>query len=134
MFNVDDVELNRSVDEPFEPYPPPKPSRIGWVIGLVIGLAIAGGIAYTVLRPRPTPAPQAAPAPQQAVATQPVAETPALVGENIPLPPLGESDALMRELVKRLSSHPAVASWLATKGLISNFTVVTLNIAEGRSP
>jgi hypothetical protein len=40
----------------------------------------------------------------------------------------------VRELVKRLSSHPTIAAWLATKGLIADFTVVTLNIAEGRTP
>src|SRR5206468_9489055 len=37
-------------------------------------------------------------------------------------------------LVQRLSSHPSVAAWLASKGLIANFTVVTLNISEGTAP
>jgi hypothetical protein len=134
MFNVDDVELDRSFDEPFEPYPPPRPTRIGWVIGLVIGFAIAGGVAYSVLRPRPTPVPVAAPAPPPAVEQPKVAEAPALVGDNISLPPLAESDALLRELVGRLSSHPSIAAWLATKGLIANFAVVTLNISEGQMP
>jgi hypothetical protein len=36
--------------------------------------------------------------------------------------------------VARLSSHPTIAAWLATKGLVANFTVVTINIAEGRTP
>jgi Protein of unknown function (DUF3014) len=136
MFNVDDVELDRSFDEPFEPYPPPRPARIGWVIGVVIGFAVAGGIAYSVLRPRPTPAPPiAAPAPPPPAVEQPkVVEAPALVGDNISLPPLTESDGLMRELVGRLSSHPTIAAWLATKGLIANFAVVTLNISEGHMP
>ena len=134
MFNVDDVELDRSFDEPFEPYPPPRRTRTGWVIGVVIGFAIAGGIAYSVLRPRSTPAPLAAPAAPRAVEQPQVAQAPALVGENIPLPPLADSDGLMRELVGRLSSHPSVAAWLATKGLIANFTVVTLNISEGHMP
>jgi hypothetical protein len=40
----------------------------------------------------------------------------------------------VRQLVARLSSHPAVAAWLATDGLIRNFTVVTFNISIGRTP
>lgn len=53
---------------------------------------------------------------------------------EIDLPPLPQTDPIVRELVKRLSSHPTVAAWLATKGLIANFTLVTLTIAEGRTP
>jgi hypothetical protein len=62
------------------------------------------------------------------------ARQPAEPGEDIELPPLGESDALVRELLSRLSSHPRVAAWLATDGLIRNFTVVVTNVANGRSP
>ena len=36
----------------------------------------------------------------------------AVPGENIDLPPLGESVALVRQLVGQLSSHPKVAAWL----------------------
>jgi len=53
---------------------------------------------------------------------------------DIKLPPLAETDPIVRELVARLSSHPTIAAWLATKGLIANFTVTTLTIAEGRTP
>jgi len=35
-------------------------------------------------------------------------------------------------LVAKLSSHPKVLAWLATTGLIENFTVVTLNVSDGR--
>jgi hypothetical protein len=37
-------------------------------------------------------------------------------------------------LVGRLSSHPAVAAWLTTDGLILNFVVVTARIANGEIP
>jgi hypothetical protein len=50
------------------------------------------------------------------------------------LPPLDETDALVRQLVDRLSSHPAVAAWLTTDGLILNFVVVTSRIATGQTP
>jgi hypothetical protein len=55
-------------------------------------------------------------------------------GMDIELPPLAESDAVVRQLVGQLSSHPRVAAWLTTDQLIRNFTVVTVNIASGRTP
>ena len=53
---------------------------------------------------------------------------------RLDLPPLAQTDPIVSELVARLSSHPTIAAWLATNGLITNFTTVTLNIAEGRAP
>ena len=44
-------------------------------------------------------------------------------------PPLPQTDPIVRELVARLSSHPTIAAWLTTKGLVANFTMVTLSIA-----
>ena len=59
-----------------------------------------------------------------------------LGGDAMPitLPPLDDSDGMVRELVKQLSSHPRVAAWLATDDLIRNFTVVVVNVAEGSTP
>ena len=68
-------------------------------------------------------------------AIPPSAERPARVeGENIPLPPLAETDPLVRALLGKLSSHPRVAAWLTTDQLIRNFTVSVINVAEGRTP
>ena len=50
------------------------------------------------------------------------------------MPPLGESDPVVRLLVQSISTHPRVLAWLATDGLIRNFTVVVGNIADGRTP
>jgi hypothetical protein len=36
--------------------------------------------------------------------------------------------------MKRLSSHPRVIAWLATKGLIRNFVAVVANLGEGKTP
>lgn len=132
MYNLNDVELDRNYEEPFEPTP--TPNRIGWVIGIGIALAIAGGVAYTLLRDRTPAVPVKATAPAPAATQSATAEPKKLVGENITLPPLAETDSIVRELTGQLSSHPTIAAWLATKGLISNFTVVTLNIAEGQAP
>jgi hypothetical protein len=59
-----------------------------------------------------------------------------LGGEAAPvaLPPLDESDDVVADLVKKLSSHPRVLAWLTTDGLVRNFAVVVLNVAEGKAP
>src|SRR5262245_31246011 len=124
------------LDEPIASYSAyPAPNRVGWVIGIIVSLAIAGagGYMYWKQREPPVTLTRPAPAAPKPAAEQPATQ-PAVVGENIPLPPLAESDSLIRELVGRLSSHPAVASWLATKGLLTNFVVVTQNISEGHLP
>ena len=54
--------------------------------------------------------------------------------EPIELPPLDETDTLVRQLVGALSSHPGVVAWLATNGLIRNFVVAVENISIGRTP
>ena len=53
---------------------------------------------------------------------------------DIAVPPLDESDALVRQLVAALSSHPRVAAWLATDDLIRNFTAVVQDISAGMTP
>lgn len=54
--------------------------------------------------------------------------------EPLELPPLDLTDALVRELLRQLSSRPEVAAWLATDGLIRNFAVSVDNVADGKSP
>ncbi len=53
--------------------------------------------------------------------------------EPIALPPLNETDALVRELVQKVSSHPRLAAWLATDDLIRDFTIGVANVAQGQS-
>ncbi|MCU1384432.1 MAG: hypothetical protein JWL71_3129, partial [Acidobacteria bacterium] len=55
-------------------------------------------------------------------------------GDPVTLPPLDESDTLVRTLVQALTESPAVMAWLPTRGLLRNFTVVVSNIAEGATP
>ena len=54
--------------------------------------------------------------------------------ESIAIPLLDQSDPIVRELVRKLSSHSRVTAWLATDGLIRNFTYVVANVADGRTP
>jgi len=133
MLSIDEVDLDRPDEDPYIPARPPR--RYGWLIAGLMVIVIAGAVGYTVLKQRAKPAPIAGAAPQRALDQAPApVQAPAVVGEAVTLPPLGESDSIVRELVGRLSSHAAVAAWLATKGLISNFAVVTLNVAEGQMP
>jgi hypothetical protein len=99
---------------------------------LVVALAATG---YLVYRNRPTSAPASAPAVAAPAATAPTDAASALGAEvpAIDLPPLDESDDVVRGLVKELSSNPSIAAWLATDNLIRNFTVVVSNIAAGES-
>jgi hypothetical protein len=52
----------------------------------------------------------------------------------IELPPLDETDAVVRRLVGTVSSHPDVVAWLATDGLTRMFVVVVDNVATGHTP
>jgi hypothetical protein len=129
MADFNDLDLNRP-SSPFEPEPEPRDRRTLLVIaGLVVFAAIVAGLVWWANRPavvqKPAPVAQA-PAPVKP--PEPVAPEP------VDLPPLDASDALVRQLVGRLSSHPMVARWLTTNQLVRNFTVVLVNIADGRTP
>ncbi len=130
MSGLDDLELNHSDYQPVRTEPP---KRARWAIVFVTLLAIGGGLWYFAqLRNKASQATPPAAAPEQVVA--PKQDVPSVVGADIALPPLREMDPLVRDLVGRLSSHSTVLAWLATKGLIENFVLVTLNISEGRTP
>jgi hypothetical protein len=111
-------------------------ARVVWAVALVAAMAIAGGGAYYYRYGRHPVAPQAAtakPAPAAAAAELPRT----LLGagaDAVDVPPLPESDPLVRRLLQSMSSHPRVVAWMATDGLIRNFTVVVDNIADGGTP
>jgi hypothetical protein len=132
--DLGDLKLERSEDVPIT-VPPPRSTNYGvWTIAVVAAIAIAAGAWYLTSRKQPSAqpvVPVAAP-PQATVPERP--EAPRVHAADVNLPPLPQTDPIVRELVARLSSHPTIAAWLATKGLIANFTLVTLTIAEGRTP
>ena len=114
----------------------PGPSSLTWwVLSAVLVVAAAGGGVY-VWKSRHAAAPstqatQAAPTPVAPDAQRaPLGST----AEAIDVPPLPESDPAVRQLVQLMSTHPQVMAWLATEGLIRNFTVVVGNIADGHTP
>jgi hypothetical protein len=132
--DLGDLKLERSEDAPLRVPPPRSANYRVWAAALAAALVVAAGVWYITPRKQP-PAPPARTvpaAPQAPVSERPAA--PLVRAAAIDLPPLPQTDPIVRELVARLSSHPTIAAWLATKGLIANFTLVTLTIAEGRTP
>lgn len=99
---------------------------------LVVVAIVLAVVGYLVLR-KPAPGAPPSAAPQQVRTATDIQLVPEKA-EDIAVPPLDETDPLVRQLVGRLSSHPTVAAWLATDRLIRNFTVALVNIADGGTP
>ena len=114
----------------------PEPSRKGWIYAIVVLAVLAlGAGGYYFLRTRTMPAPaEVRNATDQAVALAALVRLLPEAGETIDLSPIDQTDAIVRELVARLSSHPTIAAWLTTDHLIRNFTAVVDNIANGLTP
>lgn len=125
MPDVSDYEI-------FKPSEPPSPSRrsIGlWIAVAVILVAALATLLWLVAHRRQPPAPvtahtEAPPAPERPLGG---------AGDAISLPPLNETDPLVRELMKKISANPRIAAWLATDDLIRDFTIGVANVAQGQS-
>ena len=128
MAEFDDLPLQSSA-----PHTPPPGRSWAW-LGIPLILAIGGVLWYFAFRPPPADERPAASTPRGSTAEPPAPRVNAEPGEDIALPPLHGSDPLVRDLVARLSSHPRVAAWLTTDGLIRNFAVSVVNVADGRTP
>ena len=108
----------------------PRSRRLLAIVAfLAIAIVLLGAGYFWLRRGRSETASPAAAAPADAAVK--VRQDPA---ELISLPPLDQTDPLVRQLVGALSSHPVVASWLTTDRLIVNFVVVTSKIADGQTP
>ncbi len=103
---------------------------------IVVGVLAVAVFAWWYFGSRGKSLPVNAPVSESEGVVQPpaAARNPAEPGEAIDLPPLDESDAVVRSLVERLSSHPQVAAWLTTDHLIRNMAVTVANIASGETP
>jgi hypothetical protein len=133
--DVPDYDLLKTPDEQ-SGMTAQAPLRRRGIVAAVVLLAAAVAAAIYVAFGRwqdPSRTDRVTAQPEQAEAlppAQPLGGEP----EAIAVPPLDETDPLVRELVKRLSSHPHLAAWLTTDHLLRNVTLVVSNVAEGRTP
>jgi len=127
MNQLEDYELQREYVEPSLQ----RPQRwVGWwIIAAIVAIGVAAGI-YVRFGRRTVQAPP----PQPVVVREEPVRPLGGQAEPIVLPPLDESDALVRTLVRALSNHPVAAAWLTSDDLIRKFTVAVSNIAENLSP
>ena len=130
--------MNELDEFPLEPRDEEPPRRVSppptwWWTAVALAVLAAGAGVYLVLSRRPVTAPVPRSAAPTAVARE---ATPPLGGEaaSVIVPPLDQSDPVVRALVRALSDNPVVAAWLATDGLIRGFTVAVANIAGGIAP
>src|SRR5262245_25662990 len=107
----------------------PERSIGAWVAVALLIVAVAAGVYFAFWYRRPA----------QVVTTEPKAAARAAdrplggAAEPVTLPPLDQTDAVVRELVKKVSSHPSVAAWLATDDLIRHFTIGVADVAAGKT-
>jgi hypothetical protein len=130
--DLGDLHLDSGPDPEPGPTAPTWPIWVASVLVLLL-VAVAAFVWYSRRSPSTPEQSATAPGTEPRAARTP---TPALgaPGDDIDVPPLGESDTLVRQLVGRLSAHPSVAAWLAGDGLIRNATVTVQNIAAGQTP
>jgi hypothetical protein len=130
QFDEPEIELLKT---PAEAAPPVSRQRRTAVwIALAVLLAAIAVAAYIVFR-----SPSSRPAQTAAQASRAPAHGDRPLGgvaENVVVPSLDESDPAVRRMVAEISSHPRVAAWLATSGLIRGFAVIVTNVAEGTTP
>src|SRR5262249_39070989 len=105
----------------------------GWGTGVGAAGSGTGAAGYYAFLWKPRPAPAVSRTAARPATAEPL---PALGGKGdaIAVPPLDESDSVVRTLVQALSESPAIMTWLPTTGLIRNFTVVVTNAADGATP
>lgn len=111
-------------------------TKVDWRIAAGVGAAVllaVAGLWYFGMEE------EAAPVAETTVVDAPEAPAPAPsppppAREPIELPPLDESDALVRELAVAISAHPEWMRWLVTDHLVRTFVVAVDNVAEGTNP
>lgn len=119
-------------------YPQPKPSRgVPNAVWIVVGILLLALVGWWIWG-RGDDLPE-----EDATVELPTVPPPDTERDDtedpddateIDLPPLGQSDALVREMVSGLSSNPQVSRMLVTDDLVRRFVVSVDNVAEGVDP
>jgi hypothetical protein len=103
-------------------------------VGALIVLALVTYGGYLAWLRRSADSPASTPGTPRAAAPVVTRTLPVERAADITVPPIDESDSLVRELVSQLSQHPKVVAWLTTDHLIRNFAVVIQNVGGRESP
>jgi len=109
----------------------PAGGPAGKVAGVVVLLTLAGGIGWWVFRSGDDADPPVAVTPE---ATQPATPATLPTAPPLELPELSASDAFIREVVSRLSSHPQLAAWLVPDDLVYRFVGAVVDLAGNFTP
>jgi hypothetical protein len=130
MADIEDFDLQSAPDEP--PIER-RAERFSWLWVVVAALVVATAAAvYLVLERTRRAVP--ATADQRPAAPRPTVRPLGSDALAIDVPPLDQSDPVVRVLVRQITSHPRIAAWLATDRLIRTVTVAVENVADGATP
>jgi hypothetical protein len=108
-----------------------RDKAIWWSAGIVIAAAIAIGVYYRYYSPVPAaPAPRPSAAPPAAAPPAPAIQhpIPSTAEQQTPLPPLDQSDPVVRDSLTGLLGKPAVAKFLVPHEVIRDFVVTVDNL------
>ncbi len=109
-----------------------RDKAIWWSAGIVIAAAIAIGVYYRYYAPVPAPPTQhQAATPQPAASPAPAIQhpiPPAAEQQQTPLPPLDQSDSVVRDSLIGLLGKPAVAKLLVPHQIIRDVVVTVDNL------
>lgn len=110
----------------------PIERRAAFVVGTLLIVATMAGALLVWRRAGPSTdvRPVATPAPAASATPAPLGPAPAAID----IPPLDQSDTVVRQLLAGLSAHPDLAAWLTTDGLLRHVAGAIDNVATGESP
>lgn len=106
-------------------------------LGIFLALAAVGAVLYIAVLKKPAPGPAAAKAVEETAKPPAAGTAPATEGsEPLVLPAVGldQSDPVVREYAKAISSSLRFGQWLGSKELVRKFVAAVDNIANGVSP
>lgn len=109
-----------------------RDKAIWWSAGIVIAAAIAIGVYYRYYSPVPvTPTPHPTAVPQSAAPPVPAIQHPIPAEaeqQQAPLPPLDQSDSVVRDALTGLLGKPAVAKFLVPHEIVRDIVVTVDNL------
>lgn len=104
------------------------------ILVIVIGAVLGGSVfLYFWLFRRAPQLPPIEP-PRPVAPLDPSEEPPEPERAPLDLPPLDESDEMVRSLVTQVSEHPELATWVVPDNLVRRFVAVVDNVARDESP